>query len=234
MPRLDRFLAGALAIKRADVRLLLAQGRVRVDGRRAEDTARIVDRFSEVRCDDRILQARTARYLMLNKPAGVVSATRDAVHRTVIDLLEVPWKDELHIVGRLDLTSTGLLLLTNDGRWSRALSLPASKLPKRYRVRVGRSLTEGQVEAFRQGLHLGYENVVTRPAELRILGEFEAEVTLVEGRYHQIRRMFAQLGNEVRDIHRFAVGPLALDAELAPGAARELSEAERAALDRSV
>ncbi|MEE4361564.1 MAG: 16S rRNA pseudouridine(516) synthase [Pseudomonadales bacterium] len=232
MPRLDRFLGKALAKKRLDVRLLLAQGRVEVDGRRVTDRARIIDRFSDVRCDGRTLQARTARYLMLNKPAGVVSATRDARHRTLIDLLDAPWKDELHIVGRLDLTSTGLVLLTNDGRWSRALSLPASKLPKRYRVTVERPLNGGQVEAFRRGLHFGFENLTTRPAELLILDEFEAEVTLVEGRYHQIRRMFAQVGNQVRDIHRFAVGPLRLEPGLASGASRELSTAEVAALAR--
>lgn len=230
MPRLDRFLGRTLAIKRADVRLLLARGRVEVDGRRATDIGELIDRFSEVRCDDRLLQSRTPRYLMLNKPAGVVSATRDDAHRTVIDLLETPWKDELHIVGRLDLKSTGLMLLTNDGHWSRGLSLPESKLPKRYRVTVERPLDQAQVDAFRRGIHFGFEDITTRPAELLILGEFEAEVVLVEGRYHQIRRMFGRFDNRVLSIHRFAVGALELDAGLAPGAWRELSEAELASL----
>lgn len=226
MPRLDRFLAGTLAVKRSDVRLMLARGRIDVDGDRATDINQVIRPFSEVRCDGRILQARTARYVMLNKPKGVVSATRDDVHRTVLDLLEAPWKEDLHIVGRLDLNSTGLMLLTNDGRWSRALSQPESKLPKRYRVRVERALTSADVDAFRQGFYFGYEDIATRPAGLKILGDFEAEVSLVEGRYHQIRRMFARVGNEVTSIHRFAVGALMLDEALAPGRSRELTPAE--------
>jgi 16S rRNA pseudouridine516 synthase len=226
MPRLDRFLARTLAIKRGDARLLLAKGRVEVDGAPATGIAQVVGRFSEVRLDDRILQGRTARYLMLNKPSGVVSATRDDIHRTVIDLLDAPWKDELHIAGRLDITSTGLMLLTNDGHWSRSLSLPGSRLPKRYRVTVEQPLAQEHVEAFRNGFHFAYEDIRTRPAGLSILGEFEAEVSLMEGRYHQIRRMFGHLGVRVLHIHRFAVGALMLDAGLEPGQSRALTPAE--------
>jgi len=234
MPRLDRFLSQTLAVKLGDVRLLLAQGRVEVDGDRATGINQVIRRFSEVRCDGRILQARTARYVMQNKPSGIVSATRDDAHRTVMDLLEAPWKDELHIVGRLDLNATGLMLLTNDGQWSRALSRPQSKLPKRYRVSVEQPLTQAHVEAFRCGFYFGYEGITTRPAELKILGEFNAEVGLVEGRYHQIRRMFGHLGNKVLSIHRFAVGPLTLDAGLAPGESRELTPTEVASLRAAV
>ena len=226
MPRLDRFLGKRLSVKRSDVRWLLAQGRVEVDGDRAIGIDQLIRPFNEVRFEGRILQARTARYVMLNKPKGVVSATRDDTHRTVIDLLEAPWKQELHIVGRLDINATGLMLLTNDGHWSRALSLPEAKQPKRYRVTVARPITAADVEAFRRGFYFGYEAITTRPAELRILGAFEAEVCLEEGRYHQIRRMFAQRGNEVLDIHRFAVGTLTLDAGLAPGQSRELTAVE--------
>ncbi len=230
MSRLDRHLSSQLAIKRADVRRLLAQGRVEVDGNPATDINQQITRFSQVRCDGRVTQARKARYLMLNKPAGVVSATVDGMHRTVVDLLEQPWKKELHIVGRLDFNSTGLVLLTNDGQWSRALSLPESKLLKRYRVSVEKPLSEEHVERFRRGLYFGYEGILTRPAQLTILGEFDAEVGLVEGRYHQIKRMFGQLGNKVLSIHRFAVGSLELDAGLAPGQSRELTPSELCAL----
>jgi 16S rRNA pseudouridine516 synthase len=232
MPRLDRHLSTLLDIKRSDVRLLLAQGRVEVDGNTATDINQIITRFSDVRCDGKITLARTARYLMLNKPCGIVSATADDQHSTVIDLLEQPWKDQLHIVGRLDFNSTGLVLLTNDGQWSRRLSLPGSKLLKRYRVRVEKALTEDHVEAFRRGLYFKYEDITTRPAQLSILSEFEAEVGLVEGRYHQIKRMFGQFDNKVLNIHRFAVGWLTLDAVLAPGQSRELTSAELEALSQ--
>jgi 16S rRNA pseudouridine516 synthase len=226
VPRLDRHLSQQLAIKRADVRLLLAQGRVEVDGDIATQINQQISRFSVVRCDGRITQARTPRYLMLNKPPGVVSATADKNHRTVIDLLAQPWKTELHIVGRLDFNSTGLLLLTNDGRWSRALSLPGSGLSKRYRVRVEQALRDEHVQAFRRGMYFSYEGITTRPAALTILSEFEAEVSLTEGRYHQIKRMFGHFDNKVLSIHRVAVGNLALDADLTPGRSRELTAAE--------
>ena len=226
MPRLDRHLSTLLDIKRSDVRLLLAQGRVEVDGIIATDINQVITRFSDVRCDGKTIQARTARYLMLNKPAGIVSATVDDQHITVIDLLDQPWKDQLHIVGRLDFNSTGLVLLTNDGHWSRQLSLPGSNLLKRYRVRVEKSLTEDHVGAFRRGLYFKYEDITTRPAQLTILSEFEAEVGLIEGRYHQIKRMFGQFDNRVLSIHRFAVGSLTLDTGLAPGQSRELTPGE--------
>jgi 16S rRNA pseudouridine516 synthase len=230
MPRLDRHLSSALDLKRSEVRLLLAQGRVEVDGDIATDSNQLITRFSQVRCDGKTTQANTAHYLMLNKPAGVVSATQDDKHTTVIDLLDQPWKEQLHIVGRLDFNSTGLLLLTNDGQWSRQLSLPASKLIKRYRVRLEQPLQPSYVEAFQRGFYFGYENITTRPARLTILSDYEAEVDLVEGRYHQIKRMFGQFDNKVLSIHRFAVGALTLETELAPGESRELSATEMQAL----
>jgi 16S rRNA pseudouridine516 synthase len=230
MPRLDRHLSTLLNMKRGDVRLLLAQGRVEVDGKTATDINQVITRFSDVRCDSKPTQAHTARYLMLYKPCGIVSATADDKHRTVIDLLEQPWKDQLHIVGRLDFNSTGLVLLTNDGQWSRQLSLPGSKLLKRYRVRVEKPLTKDHVDAFQRGLYFKHEDITTRPAHLTILSEFEAEVGLVEGRYHQIKRMFGQFDNKVLSIHRFAVGSLTLDTALAPGQSRGLTLAELEAL----
>ena len=230
MPRLDRHLSEHLDIKRSDVRLLLAQGRVQVDGNTATDINQIIGRFSVVHCDGKRTRSNTARYLMLNKPAGVVSATVDDRHRTVIDLLDQPWKDQLHIVGRLDFNTTGLVLLTNDGRWSRQLSLPGSKLIKRYRVRVEQSLSQNQIDGFRRGLYFEYESITTLPAELTIVSEFEAEVGLVEGRYHQIKRMFGQFDNKVLSIHRFSVGSLILDDALALGESRVLTPAELKAL----
>jgi 16S rRNA pseudouridine516 synthase len=234
MPRLDRYLAALLDIKRSDVRPLLAQGRVEVDGRKATDIGQLIDRFSEVRCDGEITQARTPRYIMLNKPVGVVSATTDITHTTVIDLLDYPFKDELHIVGRLDFNSTGLMLLTNDGKWSRQLSQPESKLTKSYRVTVEQALGLEHVDAFQKGLFFAYERITTRPAQLTILSEFEAEVDLTEGRYHQIKRMFGRFDNKVLSIHRFAIGGLMLDATLQPGHSRTLTVGELESLSSAL
>ncbi|MCX2978876.1 pseudouridine synthase [Candidatus Marimicrobium litorale] len=226
MPRLDRYLSSLLDINRKDVRLMLAQGRVEVDGAKATNIGQVITAFSQVCCDGQTAQANKARYLMLHKPTGVVSATRHEQHRTVIDLLHQPYRDQLHIVGRLDLNSTGLILLTNNGQWSRQLSLPTSKLEKRYRVTVEQPITQQYVDAFENGVYFAYENITTRPATLNIRSDYEAEVVLTEGRYHQIKRMFGHFDNKVLSIHRFAVGKILLDKSLAPGQSRELTAQE--------
>ena len=224
--RLDRFLSEREQIGRRTVRLLLAQGRIRLDGDSASSISQAVDKFTHVTLDGRVLQANQAHYLMLNKPPGVVSATRDLQHQTAVDLLSVPYARALHIVGRLDINSTGLLLLTNDGRWSRALSSPNEKIAKTYRVRLERPICVDCVTAFNDGIYFAFEGITTRPASLRVLSEFEAEVGLVEGRYHQIKRMFGHFDNRVLALHRTAVGTLELDRGLEPGASRELTEIE--------
>lgn len=209
---------------------MLAQGRIRLDGEIAGSISQPVGQFTHVVLDEKIIQSNAAHYLMLNKPAGVVSATRDERHRTVIDLLTVPYADSLHIVGRLDFNSTGLVLLTNDGRWSRALSDPGQAITKTYRVQLEQPLSEDCVKAFAEGMYFDYEGITTRPASLKILSEFEAEVGLVEGRYHQIKRMFGRFDNRVLGLHRLATGTLQLDPGLELGAYRELTLKELEAL----
>jgi len=159
-------------------------------------------------------------------PAGVVSATKDQHHQTVIDLLNCVDADNLHIVGRLDFNSTGLLLLTNDGRWSRNLTLPEKKVSKRYRVTLQYPITQAYVRAFAEGMYFSYENITTRAAKLYIINEYVAEVRLVEGRYHQIKRMFGRFNNPVLALHRIAVGNLMLDVTLLPGQSRSLTASE--------
>ena len=223
MPRIDRYLSSQLRISRRDVRLMLAQRRVEVDGILVSEIAQRINKFSVVRHDGVTIQDIKARYLMLNKPAGTVSATIDDSHRTLIDLLDYPEKEQLHIVGRLDYNSTGLVLLTNDGSWSKKLTRPENHYIKRYRVRLEKPLRQEHVEAFSQGMYFAFENITTRPAHLRILSRFEAEVALTEGRYHQIRRMFGRFQNKVLSLHRIAIGSLTLDPTLSPGSYRELS-----------
>lgn len=228
--RLDRFLSKHLALQRKAIKPLLASGRVRVDTMVVRDADQIINQFSQIELDGRILQQHAPCYIMLNKPKGVVSATQDPQHKTVVDLLEHEHADDLHIAGRLDFNSTGLLLLTNDGRWSRNLSLPENNIRKRYRVTVDKPLTQDYVEAFAQGMHFAFENIVTRPVELVILEDYCAEVILSEGRYHQIKRMFGRFDNEVLTLHRTAIGGLRLDSTLAPGESRLLRPDEVALL----
>jgi 16S rRNA pseudouridine516 synthase len=212
--RLDRFISQHTNIKRRDVRLALAQERVSVDGEKATAINQLVDGFSLICLDGEILQQREPVYVMLNKPPGVVSATKDYKHRTVIDLLGRADGTQLHIVGRLDLNSSGLLLLTNDSRWSRAITSPESKVVKRYRVGLEKPLEATYIDAFAAGMYFSYEDVMTRPAQLSIVSDYVAEVSLVEGRYHQIKRMFGRFNNPVIALHRISIGLYLLDENL--------------------
>ncbi len=213
--RLDRYLNQTLGLPRSAVRVLLAQGRIHVDDRLASAGNQPVNQFTRITVDGEALPCQTPVYLKLHKPAGVLSATRDPVHRTVIDLLEHPARDTLHLVGRLDRASSGLVLLTNDGRWSRALMSPEAAVEKVYEVRVRDPLTLPMVEAFAAGMHFAYENITTLPARLEILEDTLARVTLVEGRYHQIKRMFGRFRNPVLALHRVRIGAVMLPEDLA-------------------
>lgn len=230
--RLDRFISIQLAVNARDVKLMLAQKRIIVDGAIATDTQQLIDEFSHVVFDDQVLQANSPHYIMMNKPIGVVSATKDAQHKTVIDLLtNTPLLSpaecqSLHIVGRLDLNSSGLLLLTNDGRWSRRLTSPEKKITKLYRVTVENPITTDYISAFSEGMYFAFEGITTRPVKLEIMSDYVAELSLVEGRYHQIKRMFGRFRNPVLKLHRMAVGNLLLDPTLVPGQSRMLNQDE--------
>jgi len=228
--RLDRFISKKKNINKRDIRLFLAQKRVVIDGKIATDTQQIVHPFSSVIFDGESLQDNKACYLMLNKPTGVVSATKDKIHRTVIDLLNHPQKDSLHITGRLDLNSSGLLLLTNDSNWSRKLMLPDRKVIKVYQVTTQYPITDDYISSFHEGMYFSYEDITTKPVNLKVLSKYSAELELTEGRYHQIKRMFGRFRNPVLEIHRLSVGNITLDPTLTSGEYRHLSEKEINAL----
>jgi len=228
--RLDRFISQNSGFKLADTRLLIAQKRIIVDGQMADSIRQKVTQFTEVILDGQCLQNNQPLYIMLNKPQGVVSATKDVQHTTVLDLIEHPQKNELHIVGRLDLMTTGLVLLSNDGAWSRRISLPETQLAKTYEVTLAQPLTPEYVAVFREGIYFAYENITTQPADLEILSAYNAKLTLTEGKYHQVKRMFGFFRNEVLALHRESVGPLTL-ARLELGQSRMLTLQELAAVE---
>lgn len=225
--RLDRFLSNLPQFNRQAARQLLANGRVQVDGAVVCDGLCEVSQFSRIEIDSELLQAgKAARYFMLHKPIGVVSATEHEQHRTVLDLLDEPDKADLHLAGRLDLNTSGLLLITNDGQWSRRLTEPRSRLGKVYRVETEQPITPEYIEVFARGLYFAYEDLTTLPAELVILDSHSALLTLHEGRYHQVKRMFGHFQNKVIGLHRLSMGAIQLDPELLPGQYRPLSTAE--------
>lgn len=207
MPRLDKHIRVHTGTPQKAVRLLIAQGRISVDGIIASDAAQVVGKFSHVTFDGcAISLTQRPHYLMFHKPKGVVCATRDAKHQTVLGLINHPNKDQLHIAGRLDYNSTGLVLLTNDGQWSKRLSDPESGFVKRYRVTTEQTITTDCVDAFSNGIYFDFEGLTTRPATLKLLDAYTADVALTEGRYHQIKRMFGRFDNKVLSIHRISVG----------------------------
>ncbi|PRA28460.1 16S rRNA pseudouridine(516) synthase [Pseudomonas poae] len=225
--RIDRFLSNLPRFNRKQVRLLLVERRVVVDGVTVSDPHHEVRVFSQVRVDDEVLQTgKPARYFMLHKPQGCVSATSDPQHPTVLDLLDEPDKDELHIAGRLDFNTTGLMIITNDGQWSRRLTQPQTKLPKVYWVETEQGIGPEYALAFRAGLYFAFEDLTTQPAELQLLGPTTARLSIIEGRYHQVKRMFGHFNNKVIGLHRERMGPLMLDTALAPGEYRALTDEE--------
>jgi 16S rRNA pseudouridine516 synthase len=144
----------------------------------------------------------------------------------VLDLLDEPDKHELHLAGRLDFNTTGLMLITNDGVWSRRLTQPQTKIAKIYYVETEQAITPDYVEKFAEGFYFAFEKLTTQPAQLTVLGPRSARLSIVEGRYHQIKRMFGHFDNKVLRLHRESMGPLRLDPDLAPGAYRPLDAAQ--------
>ncbi|MCF8997758.1 pseudouridine synthase [Pseudomonas carnis] len=225
--RVDRFLSNLPQFNRKQVRLLLVERRVTVEGVAVSDPHHDVREFSQVCVDGEILQAgKPARYFMLHKPQGCVSATSDPQHSTVLDLRDEPDKAELHIAGRLDFNTTGLMLITNDGQWSRRLTQPQTKLPKVYHVQTEQDIGPQYAVTFAAGVYFAFEDLTTQPAELELLGPKTARLSIIEGRYHQVKRMFGHFDNKVIGLHRERMGPLMLDASLAPGQYRPLTDEE--------
>lgn len=224
--RLDRFICKHTHHSHKTSRLLIVRGHVQVDLEIERDPLKEVGQFSTIQLDDNLLQQKTAHYLMLHKPVGYLSATRDPQHPTVIDLMAPALRPILHIGGRLDRSTSGLLILTNDGLWSRRLTEPKEKIPKVYHVRTASPITQDTHSRFADGIYLAYEDLTTSPAELEQLGDCEARLTIYEGRYHQVKRMFTAVGNRITSLHRERMGEIRLDDQLAPGESRQLTTCE--------
>lgn len=224
--RLDQFIANCTELSRKEAKRAIASGSVAVNGSVCKTANQKIPDAARVALNGRPLTLPGEHYLMMNKPEGVVSATRDSEHPTALDLLPAELARDLHIAGRLDLDTTGLLLLTTDGQWSHRITSPRTDCPKTYRVHLDAVLTEAAGQALEAGLLLRNEETRTRPATVRRLGDKVIELTISEGRYHQVKRMLAAVGNHVVTLHRIRVGNILLDPELAPGDYRALTQQE--------
>lgn len=228
--RLDFFLAHGTGLSRKQVKMLIGKGAVRVDGEtRPKANTRVVE-GQGVWLHDEPVQLQGHRYLMLHKPVGVVCSTDDAEHRTVLDLIPAELRRDLHPAGRLDRDTTGLVLLTSDGDWSHRLTSPNHECAKRYRVSCADPVSNEDLLALCDGILLRGEDSPTLPAQAERVSERELLLTITEGRYHQVKRMLAARGNKVVGLHREQIGGIKLDAVLAPGEFRALTEEEVASI----
>jgi len=228
--RLDQFVATSTELSRKEAKRAISRGRVTVDGDTCTAANRHLPREARVALDGRLLALPGERYLMMNKPAGVISATTDSTQPTALDLLPAELARDLHIAGRLDADTTGLLLLTTDGQWSHRVTSPRTDCPKTYRVTLSEPLTDDSVKALEQGLLLHNDPRPTRPANVVVVEDRVIDLTISEGRYHQVKRMLAAVGNHVVRLHRLRIGPVAIDPGLEPGGYRELTREERDSL----
>lgn len=221
---LERYLSKYAGLSRKSILRLLHLGQVEVNGAVVYSRAFDVNDFSKICIAGKPLNRdKAARYIMLHKPAGILSATKDPVHKTAVELIDDYKQLDLHIAGRLDRATTGLLILTNDGKWSQSVTEPQQKVAKTYLVETVYPISPETQAIFSKGLYFAYEAITTRPAILELIDLNVCRLTIYEGRYHQVKRMFATVGNRVKTLHRLSIGDINLDDTLQPGAYRELT-----------
>ena len=230
MERIDKIIASQGQYSRKEVKALIAKGRIAVDGRVVSSSSEKADPLTtRISIDGKSLAFKRNLYLMLHKPKGYVSATEDRDHPTVLELVPREYRGRnLFPAGRLDRDTTGLMIITDDGALAHNILAPKKHVPKLYHVELDIPVTEEMRLGFSDGVMLN--DGVSKAADLIKTGEKTAEVTLWEGRYHQIKRMFGCFGGEVVELKRLGMGRLTLPEDLAEGECREMSEEELALL----
>lgn len=231
--RLDKFLSDTTDLTRSLAKKAMHREEVMVDGVVVKNPATQVGTDSKVSWLGQTLALVGTRYVMLHKPAGAECSARRGLYPLAHELIDLPKAERMNTVGRLDVDTTGLVLMTDDGQWSHRITSPKRRCEKVYEVTLAESLqgeeAQQAVEAFQEGVLLDGEEQPTKPARLEMLGPQKARLVLIEGKYHQVKRMFAAIGHHVTALHRASIGPIELDVALAPGEWRHLSEEEIAA-----
>ena len=222
--RLDKFICKCTEYDLIDAVALIENRSVIVNGVIVIEASHQVHKNNVVTLNGEILMPRSFRYLLLNKPIDTICSNVDEKYPSVLNLLDIDRVSELHIAGRLDVDTTGLVLITDDGHWSFNLTSPKNKCEKVYQVTLSRPISSDVTERFQEGILLQGESKLTLPAKLRIIGPHKVFLSLTEGRYHQVKRMFAAIGNRVQSLHRHQIGGLELDVDI--GRWRSLTQAE--------
>ncbi len=227
MERLDKYLSTQTTLTRREATAKIRRGAVTVNGKPVRDpSAKLEPSSAEVTLDGQAVSYFKYLYIMLNKPSGILCVSRDPHAPTVVDLLPDEWRSRhLFPAGRLDKDTTGMVLLTDDGDYAHRMLAPKKHVPKRYLVTLSHPADAATVDAFASGLTLS-DGEQCLPAVCEPLEGNAAVVTLHEGKYHQIKRMFAACGNHVEALHRLSMGGLELDPSLAPGESKMLSNQE--------
>lgn len=229
--RLDKFLAETTGLTRSQAAKVLRQSAVTVNGKIEKSGAVKVSPDDEIYYDgERLTWVENGQYIMLHKPQGYICSHEDGDYPTIYQFFDYPLSARLHSAGRLDVDTTGLVLLTDDGQWSHRITSPKFHCEKTYLVTLADPVDANYVQACADGILLRGEKELTKPATLEILDDYNMNLTLSEGRYHQVKRMFAALGNKVIALHRWKIGNVVLDEHLAEGEFRPLTEEEIAYL----
>src|SRR5699024_4080621 len=223
--RLDQYVSQACGLSRKQAKALIKTGRITMAGEACRQAQQRTG-TAEVLLDGTPLTLPGERYYMLHKPSGYVSATEDDRHATALSLLPAHLREGLHIAGRLDKDTTGLLLLATDGQWSRRVTAPRYAVPKTYLVHLAEAITSTAIQQLETGLLLRGETQPTAPAQVELVNQHCIRLTIIEGRYHQVKRMLAAVGNRVEALHREKIGQILLPKRLLAGKYCELSPSD--------
>jgi len=224
--RLDKFICHHTGISRAEAKRVIRQCLVTHNDEVIKDSSFKVDTPSAIEVDGRTFGEVKPRYFMLNKMPDTLCSTIDEEYPSVLSGMDLPNLKGLHIAGRLDVDTTGLVLITDDGQWSHQITSPKKQCIKRYRAWLAEPLVSSAEEQFKSGIQLHNEPDLTRPALVERITDTEVLISISEGKYHQVKRMFAALDNKVVPLHGEQCGAINLDTDLEPGEWRELSEPE--------
>jgi 16S rRNA pseudouridine516 synthase len=224
--RLDKFICESTELTRSLAKRALHRGDVTCDGVVVKNSGFKVLPQMAVHLDGTLISVIGERYIMLNKPIDTICSTIDEEYPSVLSLIDIEKMDTLHIAGRLDVDTTGLVLVTSDGQWSHKITSPKKDCGKRYLVELAEPIDDSLIQVFADGVELRNEDGLTKPALLDIIDPTHVRLTISEGKYHQVKRMFAAVGNSVVNLHREAVGGIELNADVAAGQWRYLTDAE--------
>lgn len=227
--RLDKFIAENTGLTRSQAAKALRAGQVVVNGEVSKNSALKISEQDTIQFDGKVLEwVGEGQYFMLYKPQDCVCSHDDGEYPTVFQFFDYPLTTKLHCAGRLDADTTGLVLLTDDGQWSHRITSPKYQCEKTYLVTLADPVEAFYAEKLAEGILLRGEKTLTKPAVLEIIDDYNVNLTISEGRYHQVKRMFAALGNKVEALHRWRIGDVVLDEALNEGEFRPLTEKERA------